>query len=413
MGERLINMPNYKYLARSLASGQNVEGNMTVSSQEMLLDRLYFQGLQAIEIKVIEKSFFAKILELGSRVKIETLIIFVRQIGTLLRAGISLFKALEIVINQTEDQRLKKVLEIVKSDLAEGSSLAKSMAAFPGVFSNFFINMVAVGENRGQLEDSFERILVFEEKTREIRLKVVSALTYPIILLVSGITVLIALITLVLPRFVTIFEQSNIELPFITQKLLELSKFVQNEYVLILGVIFSFVAGAILYFQTSQEGKKSRDYLKFKMPIIGTVIHFAALSRFARTLGVLYASGVPLIRALELGKDSVNNLVMAEEIDKVILSVRDGKGIAQPLSRSKIFPPILVNMIGIGEESGSLEDMALKTADFYDQETEYKVKNQMALLEPIALIFIAIIVAIIAASIMLPMLKMASSVRKL
>lgn len=405
-------MPKFNYVARSLTTGQNEQGTLEASSQEMLMDRLYFQGLQAVEVNIVEKSFSEKVTDFFSKIRPEILIVFTRQLGTLIKSGIPLFKSMQIVIDQTEDVRLKAILNSIKTDLAEGSSLAKAMAAFPHVFSNFYVNMVSVGESRGQLDEAFERILVFEEKTREIRNKVVSALTYPALLLVSGAGVLAALIIFVLPKFVEIFQQSNITLPLITRILVKFSNVLQSHFGWIFGGLLGIVIGTWIFFQTS-EGQHSKDYMKFKIPIFGPVIHYAALSRFARTLGTLHHSGVPLIRALELSKDSVNNIIIAEALDRVIMSVRDGKGIAGPLSRSRIFPQILVHMIGVGEESGSLDEMALKTADFYDQETEYRIKRQMALLEPLALIFIAIIVAFIAASILLPMFKMAGSLRRL
>ncbi|MFC1517351.1 type II secretion system F family protein [Candidatus Margulisiibacteriota bacterium] len=405
-------MPKFRYLARSLTTGQNTQGVLEASSQEMLLDRLYFKGLQAVEVNIVEKNFSEKVTDFFSRVGPEVLIVFVRQLGTLIRSGIPLFKAMQIVIDQTEDVRFKKILTNIKADLAEGSSLAKAMANFPHIFSSFFINMVAVGENRGQLDEAFERILLFEEKTREIRNKVVSALTYPLLLLISGAGVLAALIIFVLPKFVQIFQQSNIELPILTRVLVKFSNVLQSHFGWIFGAILGMTIGTWIFFQT-KEGQHSKDFLKFKLPIFGPVIHHAAISRFARTLGTLHHSGVPLIRALELSKDSVNNIIIAEALDKVIASVQDGKGISEPLGQIKIFPQIMVHMIGVGEESGSLDEMALKTADFYDQETDYKIKRQMALLEPLALVFIAIIVAFIAASILLPMFKMAGSLRRL
>jgi len=378
----------------------------------MLRDRLYVEGQQMIEVHLVQRTPLEQVQDFFMRVPIDDLLVFIRQLGTLIRAGIPLFKAIQIVIEQTDEPRLKRIVTSLKNDLSEGSSLAKAMTVFPQVFSPFMINMVDVGESRGQLDEAFERILVFEEKNREIRNKVVSALTYPILLLSVGSLVLVAMVVFVLPKFVQIFQQSNIELPLATRILVHVSNFVSNYYLFILLGIVSIIFGAIFFIQT-QEGRRLKDLFKFKMPIFGTVIHHAALSRFARTLGILHKSGVPLIRSLELSRDALNNIVMAEAINTVIDSVRDGKGIAEPLSQSGVFPQIMAHMIGVGEESGTLDDMALKASDFYDQETEYKIKRQMTLLEPIALIFIALIVMFIAASILLPMFKMAGSLRRL
>jgi type II secretory pathway component PulF len=410
--ESKILMPKFTYTARSLANGQPVHGAHEASSREMLLDHLYAEGLQAIDISPVQKTLWEQFSDFLARVPFEDLIVFIRQLGTLLRSGIPLMKAMQIVIEQTDEPRLKKILTTVKNDLAEGSSLAKAMGAYPHVFSSFITNLVDVGESRGQLDEAFERILSFEEKNREIRNKVVTALTYPILLLVSGTTVLIALIVFVLPKFVQIFQQSNIVLPLPTRLLVALSDFIQNYYLVLILAMFSGIIGLVFFLRTP-EGKRFKDLFKYKMPVFGPVIHHAALSRFARTLGMLHKSGVPLIRALELSRDALNNIIMADALNKVISNVRDGKGVAEPLGASGIFPQIMVHMIGVGEESGMLDDMALKAADFYDQETEYKIKRQMALLEPLALIFIAFIVTFIAASILLPMFKMAGSLRRL
>ncbi len=405
-------MPKYSYAARSITTGETVHHEAEASSPEMLRDRLYVEGQQMLEVHLVQRTLLEQVQDFFMRVPIDDLLVFIRQLGTLIRAGIPLFKAIQIVIDQTDEPRLKRIVTSLKNDLSEGSSLAKAMTVFPQVFSPFMINMVDVGESRGQLDEAFERILVFEEKNREIRNKVVSALTYPILLLSVGSLVLVAMIVFVLPKFVQIFQQSNIELPLATRILVHVSNFVSNYYLFMLLGIVSIIFGAIFFIQT-QEGRRLKDLFKFKMPIFGTVIHHAALSRFARTLGILHKSGVPLIRSLELSRDALNNIVMAEAINTVIDSVRDGKGIAEPLSQSGVFPQIMAHMIGVGEESGTLDDMALKASDFYDQETEYKIKRQMTLLEPIALIFIALIVMFIAASILLPMFKMAGSLRRL
>ncbi|MFH1429652.1 MAG: type II secretion system F family protein, partial [Candidatus Margulisiibacteriota bacterium] len=249
------------------------------------------------------------------------------------------------------------------------------------------------------------------EKAREIKNKIIAAMIYPAVLIVAGMGIMIAMVTFVLPKFMDIFSSYDVSLPMPTQVLMGVSNFLTGNYIYLISGVIAIVSGIFIMGRTTL-GRYILDWVRLHIFIIGPITHNVAVSRFVRTLGVLHRGGVPLIRALELSADAAANIVIIKEIEKVIESVKDGKGVAAPLSESKSFPPLMVQMLGIGEESGALDIMALEVADFYDQETEYKIKRQMALMEPVALVVIAVIVAFIAASFLLPMFKIATSMRR-
>jgi len=314
-------------------------------------------------------------------------------------------------VEQTEDQRLRKICKHIRDDIGEGATLSAALKNHPAVFSEFLVSMVSIGESRGELDYSLLQVVDFLEKSREIKNKIVAAMIYPVVLIFAGISIMISMVTFVLPKFMTIFISYDVKLPLPTQILIQVSNFITNYYGVMLLTIVSLVVSVWTINKTTL-GRLVFDLIRLRMPITGALTHNVALSRFVRTLGILHRGGVPLLKTLEFSRDAMANKYMGRAVDKVILSVRDGKGIAAPLGESKLFPPLLVQMLGIGEESGALDVLALEVADFYDQETEYKIKRQMALMEPIALVIIAGIVVFIAASFLLPMFRMATSLRQ-
>ena len=404
-------MPLYKYTATSSITGQKTSDVLNMATEEMVLDYLYVKGLTPIDIKEVQQNFFQKTMLLFQGVNENVLLLFLRQFAVMIKAGVPVFKGLEIIIKQTDEPRLKAVCTRVKSDIGEGSSISNALRNHPAIFSNFLVSMVAVGETRGELEYSLMQVVDFMEKSREIKNKIMAASIYPIVLIVAGLGIMIAMVTFVLPKFMEIFSSYDIALPMPTMMLISISNFLTSYYAMLIVAGIGIVSG-IYFFNKTSVGRYFFDYLRLHLPIVGPITHNVAISRFVRTLGVLHRGGVPLIKALELSSEAASNMVIINEVKKVIESVKDGRGIATPLAESSIFPPLLVQMLGIGEESGSLDVMAIEVADFYDQETEYKIKRQMALMEPIALIVIAVLVAFIAASFLLPMFKIATNLRR-
>ncbi|OGH95500.1 MAG: hypothetical protein A2X42_10010 [Candidatus Margulisbacteria bacterium GWF2_38_17] len=344
-----------------------------------------------------------------SKIKINELFVFARQFHTLLKAGIPLFRSIEIIISQTQNKHLKYVCLIIKSELLEGSSLSDAMKLFPHIFPNFFISLISVGETRGNIDESFNRMATYLDKKRELQNKIVNALIYPVILIATGLVVITLLISFVLPKFVSIFIQNETPLPFITQITLGISAFITSHYIIILACIMASVAGIGINYNTP-KGRLQFDQIIIKLPVIGPIVYNIAIIRFARTLGILYGSGIALITSIEMARDIMGNLYLGGFINQAIKSVKEGKGVAGTLNDSGQFPPILVEMIGTGEETGTLDTLAVEAADFLDNETEYIIRRQIAYIEPIALIFIGGLIVIIAASLLLPIFRLASSI---
>jgi type II secretory pathway component PulF len=345
--------------------------------------------------------------DLNSRLTLneEIVINFTKQLYTLLRAGIPLYKAIQIIQLQTNSFSFKKVLNTLKENLAEGKPLSEALSSFPKIFSSFYISMTRSGERHGQLDETLARIYEYQEKLRENRQKLINSLTYPLLLLTIGSIVLLLMIIFVLPKFIDIFTQANLPLPLPTKILFQITTFLQHRYPWLLFICGGFVAGYFIV-EKYPDSKYIIDKYKLGLPLLGNVLLNLYIARFSRTFGILHQSGIQLLEALELSKPSLTNKVLEYEIDKLIKNIQNGQGLAQPLSESKIFPPMMVQMVAVGEETGALDKMLLDIADYFELETDLRTKKILSLIEPCALLGIAILVAFIASAIMLPLFKM-------
>lgn len=335
----------------------------------------------------------------------EIVINFTKQLYTLLRAGIPLYKAIQIIQLQANSATFKKVLDTVKESLAEGKPLSEALSVFPKIFSSFYISMTHSGERHGQLDETLARIYEYQEKIRENRQKLINSLTYPLLLLTVGSLVLILMIIFVLPKFIDIFTQANLPLPLPTKILFHITNFLQYKYPWLL-FIGSGLVGGYFIINKYPDSKYIVDKYKLGLPLLGNVLLNVYIARFSRTFGILHQSGIQLLEALELSKPSLTNKVLEYEIDKLIKSIQNGQGLAQPLSESKIFPPMMVQLVAVGEETGTLDKLLLDIADYFELETDLRTKKMLALIEPCALLIIAVLVAFIASAIMLPLFKM-------
>jgi type II secretory pathway component PulF len=343
------------------------------------------------------------------QVKLESLIIFTRQLMTLLRAGIPLFRALNLVLKETTDPKMKKVIEKLLGSLSEGQSFSEAIIHSLS-FSVFYENMVKVGENRGSLDESLELIFNYLQKQREVQQKLTTALSYPLLLFLGAVGVMGGLFFYVIPRFKSFFVENQIVMPPLTKFLFGLSGLL-TDYPLLAVLLLALGPAAILWSLFHPQGKKIIDQTIFKWPVLGPMILAVACAQFARSLGTLYLSGVPLIQSLQLSQSILHNQFLNNELEQVINAVRNGKSLSEPFSESKFFPGLLTQMLAIGEESGQLGQMAIRTAEFFEEESEYRIKRQLALIEPLALAAVAILVAMVAASVMLPLFKMATNLR--
>jgi type II secretory pathway component PulF len=340
---------------------------------------------------------------------VESQIIFWRQLATLLKAGIPLYRALGIARSECRDARMRPLIEQMIVNLGEGQSFSKTMGE-TGVFPEWVMSLCGAGESRGSLDDAAFKISELFSQRRALQQKITTALSYPILLLVGGGGVLLGMLLFVIPKFKNFFTDTLLQVPMSTKILFQLSDLLIY-HPLILGMLLcSLVAGGLWLF-FSEFGRTLFDRMYFKLPLVGPIAMALACARFARILGSLYQSGVPLMQALQLSRDSQSNQFVKADLDLAIASVKDGRGLSQPLFESQVFPPMLPQMLAVGEEAGKLGEMALKTAVFFEEEAEYQLKKYMALLEPLALMVIALAVAFMASAIILPMFKMAGNFR--
>ena len=340
------------------------------------------------------------------RVPANDVSIFTRQLSTLLGAGMPLVPSLSILMKQANNPLLKKSLAQIREQVNEGKSLTESMSNFPQIFPPFYLNMVRAGEASGTINLVLERLADFSENQQTLMNKIRSALAYPLIMLFMGSAVLFLLMTFVVPKITGIFSDMHQTLPVITIIMITISNFLKSFWWLILILLAAAIA-AFKYMTTGTEaGKRMWDNAKLKIPVWGQVNRKIAIARFSRTLATLLQSGVPLLAAMEIVRNVVNNILIGEAIRKAGKDVEEGKGLSGPLTQSGIFPPLVTEMIAVGEQSGSLENMLNRIATAYETEAQADIMVMTSLLEPAMIIVMALLVAFIVFSILLPIFEM-------
>jgi len=397
-------MPVYSYKVKT-ETGKVYSGETKIDSVEELRRLLEEKGYTPIEI--VEKNAFTDISTIGlfkKRVKTKDLAVFCRQFAIILQAGVPIATCLDVLKQQTTNKTLKECLNDIYDDIQKGIALSNSMKKHDNIFPELMICMVEAGEVSGQLDIVFERLAKQYENQNAINSKIRSSLTYPAIVAVIAVAVIVILMIFVVPKFVEILNDFNTELPIFTKILIAISNFFVDFWWAILGGIIAVIAG-IKAFSKSESGKMFFGNLAIKLPVIKGVTKNIITSRFARTLGTLMSSGVLLIQSMEVVQKILNNAVIMKKFDVVIDEIKKGKGLTQPLIGCKYFPPLLISMIRIGEESGSLDFTLEKAADFYDQEVETSIQQLMAFIEPLITIFLAVVVAFVVLSVLVPMLS--------
>jgi type IV pilus assembly protein PilC len=339
-------------------------------------------------------------------VKPKTLMIYTRQLATLIDSGLPLLRGLNVLGKQERDRTLKKTIDKLADSVQGGSAFSDALALHPRIFNHLYVNMVKAGEAGGVLELVLNRLAEFQEKTQKVKHKVVAAMVYPGIVMTMAITIMGFLLVYIVPKFQGIFRDmlGDKPLPTITRFVIGVSDFVKNHTLLLIGGIIGIV---ILYkaFARTSPGKWILDRIKLRLPLFGDVIKKTAISRFARTLGTLVTSGVPILQALNITRETAGNMMIAKAISRVHESVKEGESIVQPLEASKVFPPMVISMVDVGEETGRLPDMLLKIADVYDDEVDSAVAAMTAALEPIMIVFLAVIVGTIVIALFMPLVS--------
>jgi general secretion pathway protein F len=345
-------------------------------------------------------------ISIWQRVSANDVSIFTRQLSTLLGAGMPLVPSLSILMKQANNPLLKKSLAQIREQVNEGKSLTESMSNFPQIFPPFYLNMVRAGEASGTINLVLGRLADFSENQQTLMNKIRSALAYPLIMLFMGSAVIFLLMTFVVPKITGIFSDMHQTLPVITIILITISNFLKSFWWLILILLAAAIA-AFKYMTTGTEaGKRMWDNAKLKIPVWGQVNRKIAIARFSRTLATLLQSGVPLLAAMEIVRNVVNNILIGEAIRKAGKDVEEGKGLSGPLTQSGIFPPLVTEMIAVGEQSGSLENMLNRIATAYETEAQADIMVMTSLLEPAMIIVMALLVAFIVFSILLPIFEM-------
>ncbi|MFQ5841053.1 MAG: type II secretion system inner membrane protein GspF [Thermodesulfobacteriota bacterium] len=407
-------MAVYEYRGLDQA-GRDIKGIIDADSPRLARSKLRRSGIFPTEI-LTDKYTRKPVAEpfsfgaLFGRIKIQDISIMTRQMATLVGAGLPIVEALTALIDQTENVRLKKVITQVRESVNEGSSLADAMSRFPKVFSELYANMINAGESSGALDIVLRRLADFTENQVMLRNKVLSTLTYPIILVLVGIAILSFLLVSVVPKVVRIFDDLEQALPTPTLILISVTDFLRDYW----WVLLVLAGGGILalrQYAATERGRQLYNRMILKIPITGKLLRIIVTTRFARTLAILLNSGIPLLQSMDIAKAVVNNAVIADAIESAKESIREGESIAEPLRRSKVLPSMVTHMIAVGEKTGELEQMLFKISEAYENEVETTVSRMTSLLGPIVILFLGSVVLFIVLAILLPMFEMNQIIR--
>jgi general secretion pathway protein F len=408
-------MPVYEYTALD-GSGKRVNGIIDADSPVAARQRLRSSGIFPVDVKETSsrprdlRSGPVSLSALLKRIKPGEVSVATRQLSILLGAGVPLVASLDALISQTTNPLLKKIMAQIKESVNEGNSLAHAISNRPRVFTNVYVNMVRAGEASGSLDVVLERLADLGEHEQALRGRFKAALAYPVFMFFIGTLVLFFLITFVVPNITQIFREMEQTLPIPTVVLIDVSNFLKSFWWLILLATASAIV-IIRRLKNTPRGRYVWDELKLRIPILGPINNKIAVARFGRTLGSLLKSGVPLISALQIVRNIVDNVMIADVIDNTVDEIQAGKSLASPLAQSRWFPPIVVQMISVGEQSGELEAMLSKIADTYDRDVESQIMAMTSMLEPVMILVMGLIVGFIVVSILLPIFEMNQMIR--
>ncbi len=399
-------MPRFIYTARDMQNRTRT-GVVTAKSSDEVVARLRELGLTVVKVEQEKKKGG---ISFGGKPGAKDLAIFSRQFAVMIESGVSLTRALEILAEQTEKRKLKDAILKVKYDVEGGKSLGEALKEHPSVFPEMIVQMVTVGEQSGQLVSTLRQCAVFYEKMDAIKRRVVSASAYPAVIFLVLIAVTTGLLVFVIPQFAKMYEEVGAKLPGPTLFVIGISRFVQRFFPVVLGAV---VAGVILLrsFIRTEQGKFAFDNFMMRVMIFGPIIKKVAIARFSRTLSILITSGVELIQSLKITGKASNNKVIEKAMDKVAQKIAGGETITRPIQETGIFPPLVVHLISVGEESGRLGDMLTKIADFYDDEVDTAVATLSSILEPVMIVIIGVFVGGILISMYLPIFGLAGTIK--
>src|SRR5579871_4714563 len=430
-------MPKFNYVAMD-SHGKETKGTLEVNSQNEAIGRVKEMGLFPTKIVEVERvkekadkkggkpaaggkvaakgkkggamEIQIKIPGLSGRVKSKVLTTFTRQLATLVDAGLPLLRGLRVLEKQEKNVTLRDIIGELGTSIEGGSTFSEGLAQHPKVFNRLYVNMVKAGELGGVLEVVLNRLSEFMEKAQKIKGKVIAAMFYPCAVMVVAVAIMGVLMVYVIPQFENVFKDmlSGEQLPGFTRFVLGVSRAIKDHFLITLGVI-AVIIGIFIWSINTKGGRRVWDKFKLKVPVFGPVVSKVAISRFTRTLGTLVSSGVPILQALTIVRETSGNVIISNAVNAVHESVKEGETITAPLEASNVFPPMVISMVDVGEQTGALPEMLLKIADNYDEEVDNAVSAMTSLLEPIMIVFLAVVVGSIVIAMFLPLISLMSN----
>jgi len=404
-------MPNYQYKSRDKFS-KEARGVMEADDENAVAQRLIQMGFTPVSITEVKQTSRAfKFSDSGIRVKFSELNMFTRQLATLQKAGLPILLSLSALREQAQNKVFKEVISQIIRDIESGSNLSGALEKYPKIFNSLYLNMVASGEASGRLDDVLDRLATLSEHDETIRLRIKSSTRYPIIVVVAMIIGFVVLTVLVVPRYAKIYEQYTKALPLPTQVLLGINYAVTKLWWLL---IIIGIAGRFLFkrYINTKIGRFSWDSFKLKVPVFGPLLLKLSISRFTRITGTLMRSGIPILKILDIASGSTGNEVVSKAITNIRNNVMEGKGIAEPMKVSGLFPPIVTQMVSVGENTGKLDDLLIHVSNYYDEQVDYTINNLTSLIEPILIFVLGLGVLFMALGIFLPMWNLMSIFKK-
>jgi len=415
-------MPLFQYKAMDKA-GKEIRGRIEASSEGVVVERLRGMGYFPTDVKKIKASAAGEVniedlpgikqlyrLITGGGVKLKTLTTFTRQLATLIGAGLPLLRSLQILNEQVESSNMKKAISTVAEEVESGATFSEALSHQPQVFKKLYVNMVKAGEIGGALEEILDRLAIYYEKSAALRGKVMSAMYYPVAVVVIATGLVSVILIFIVPRFQELYEGAGAKLPGVTQILVNASNLIRYRAPYVIGGLILF---ALILWQINKTsvGKLVLDSVKLKLPVFGKLVQKAAVARFARTFATLLDAGVPILQALVIVKDTSGNEVVARAMIDIHASIREGESIHEPMKKCPVFPPLVIHMIAVGEETGAIDQMLTKVAEAYEMEVDNAVDGLTALIEPLLIVFLGIIIGFITIALYMPLFKIGDVIK--
>lgn len=401
-------MPKFTWEAKT-KTGASQKGVMEASNEAMVESQLKKYGFTSINVKAEKSSGFSLFKGGGGSVNTKDLVVFTRQFATMIDSGLPLVQCLDILASQQENKSFKAALYNIKESVESGSTFADALAKHPKIFDQLYVNLIAAGEVGGILDTILNRLAAYIEKAMKLKKQVKGAMVYPATIISIAVVVIGVILVFVIPTFAKMFADFGGTLPTPTLIVISLSNFLQKYILVIIGACYGIKVLIGKYYATP-VGRKTMDRMFLKMPVIGVLIRKVAVAKFTRTLGTMISSGVPIMDGLEIVAKTAGNKIVEEAIYKVRQAISEGKTMAEPLGESGVFPPMVVQMISVGEATGAMDAMLNKVADFYDDEVDDAVGNLTAMMEPLLMVFLGTTVGGLVVAMYLPIFKLAGAV---